>query len=213
MLMKKVLIVEDQTILRDLLMRLIESIPGYEVLQTVGDGSKGVEACEKLHPDMLILDMMLPGLHGIEVLRRLKKLCPRTRILVFTSNYSTQTVKHAMELGVDGFLEKDAGIDQLEIAIRHVGEGQTFYGPQVVSAMSDLLTNAGRAYALDTLSGREREILKLIAESKTSKEIAALLGISQKTVDTHRVNIMGKVNVHDIAGLTRFAISNGLVEA
>lgn len=210
--MQKVVVIEDQTILRDLICRLLENYPMFELVAATGDGQAGLDICLKNRPDFVILDIMLPGLHGLDILDRLKKENPRLKVLLFSSHHSSAMVKRVVELGVDGYIEKNAGVEELEKAIVKVSEGQRYFGPMIVEKMRELMLNSGEDDSLETLSTREREILKLIAESFTSKEIADRLYISPRTVDTHRVNIMKKLNLNDIAGMTRYAISHGLIE-
>ena len=210
--MQKVAVIEDQTILRDLICRLLEDNPMFELVAATGDGQAGLDICLKHNPDFVILDIMLPGLHGLDILDRLKKRNPRLKVLLFSSHHSSAMVKRVVELGVDGYIEKDASVEELEKAIVKVAGGQRYFGPMIVEKMRELMLSSGEDDSLETLSSREREILKLIAESYTSKEIADRLFISPRTVDTHRVNIMKKLKLNDIAGMTRYAISHGLIE-
>ena len=211
--MKTVYVVEDQTILRDLICRLIDGIPDIEIAGSTGDGQEAAKYCENNKPDVVILDIMLPALNGVEILRRLKNRKPETRFLIFSAHPSRSLVRQVLEAGVDGFIEKNAGLEELEEAIKKVTEGQTYFGPHIVEIMREIMVNPDMEDSLEELTARERELLQLIAESYTSKEIAAKLDISVKTADTHRANLMRKLNVHDVAGLTRNAIAFGLVEA
>ncbi|MFW5883095.1 MAG: LuxR C-terminal-related transcriptional regulator, partial [Verrucomicrobiota bacterium] len=167
--------------------------------------------CVKHEPDFVILDVMLPELNGVEVLSRLKRDIPNAHILVFSGVTSKAVIKRVLRAGVSGYIEKDAGIDELENAIRRVAEGQSYFGPRIVEAMQEIMMNGGEDGGIECLTSREREILQLIAESCSNKEIAAKLCISARTADTHRTNIMRKLNIHDVAGLTRYALSNGLI--
>lgn len=211
--MKRVYIVEDQTLLRDLIIRLLESYPDIEIIGSTGDGHEALEAIEKEKPDILILDVMLPNLNGVEVVRRLNNTNYKPKILVFSAFSSKHMVKKLLEADIDGFVEKNANLSELETGIEKVLAGQTYFGLRVVDLMREIMVNPGHGDALEELTPRERQILQLIAESYTSKEIAAKLDISVKTADTHRANLMRKLDVHDVAGLTRQAISFGLVDA
>ena len=155
---------------------------------------------------------MLPNLNGLEILQRLKNENPRTQVLVFSAINNTGMVKKLIESKVDGFLEKDAGLGEMEKAINAVASGQSYFGPKIVEVMRALMMNPDQGDSLEVLTTREREIIQLIAESNSTKEIADKLSISARTADTHRSNIMRKLAIHDIAGLTRFAITHGLVE-
>lgn len=210
--MKTVYVVEDQTILRDLICRLLESKSTIRIIGSTGDGQEAVTFCEQNKPDVVVLDIMLPGLNGVDILRRLKSRKPETRFLIFSAHPSRNLVRQTLEAGVDGFIEKNAGLEELEEAINKVTQGETYFGPRVVEIMREIMVHPEYNDSLDQLTNRERELLQLIAESYTSKEIAAKLDISVKTADSHRANLMKKLDVHDVAGLTRKAIAFGLVE-
>lgn len=210
--MKRVFVVEDQTILRDLICRLLSSYPDIEIAGAIGDGQQAVDQIMETRPDIVILDMMLPHLHGVEVLRRLRTSENRPRILVFSAFPSKSMVRKVLEAGIDGFVEKDASLDELEKAVEKIVAGQTYFGLKIVDIMRELMVNPQQSDALEELTARERQVLQLIAESNTSKEIAVKLDISVKTADTHRANLMKKLDVHDVAGLTRAAVSFGLID-
>lgn len=211
--MKKVLVIEDQTILCEMICNLLKtSYPAIELVGSTGDGQEAYNLCLKHKPDFLMLDMMLPNLHGIEILERLKKDKQSVRVLIFSALPAPDIIKKALELGVDGFIEKNVPLDVLKTAIENVISGQSYFSPKVVEIMRDLMINQDRNGALDSLTSREREIVKLVAESFSNKEIAEKLHISPKTAETHRANIMKKLSLHDAAGITRFAISHGLTE-
>lgn len=210
--MKKVLVIEDQTVLRDLICRLLKSYPHFELVGATGDGQNGYQICVEQKPDFIILDLLLDNLNGIELLEKLRKEKPNARILVFSALSSTGMVKRAVELGVDGYVEKNAGLDELEIAIDQVANGQTYFSPHIVNIMRDVMLSGGTGDSIDILTPREREIVKLIAESYSNKEIADKLSISPKTAEVHRSNIMRKLDVHDVAGLTRYAIAQNIID-
>lgn len=210
--MKKVIVIEDQTILRDLICQLVESYTTMEVAAQSGDGAEGYELCLKHTPDLVILDIMLPNLNGSEVLRRLKSKNPKINILIFSAASSNTMVNRLLKSGVTGYIEKDAGLAELEKAINLVADGRSYFSPRVVDAMRELMVSGGQDDSLDSLTTREREIVQLIAESFSNKEIAAKLGMSVRTADTHRTNIMKKLDLHDVAALTRWAIANKLVD-
>jgi len=209
---KRVFIAEDQTILRDLIRRVLENYPQVTVVGTSGDGQEAYQECLELQPDVIILDIMLPYLNGVEVLRRLKTKSPQTRILVFSEACSRNVIKQAVEAGVDAFVEKDVELSELERAVDRVLVGETYFGPRVSDIMRRIMSNPDEDNSLHALTSRERQVLQLIAEGHTSKEIAQILNISYKTADTHRANIMEKLDMHNVAELTRFAISTGLTE-
>ena len=210
--MKKVIVIEDQTIMRDLICQLVEGYENMEIIAQSGDGAEGYELCLEHMPDLVILDIMLPNLNGSEVLRRLKAKNPKINILVFSAASSNSMVNRLLKSGVTGYIEKDAGLAELEKAIDLVSDGRSYFSPRVVDAMRELMLSGGQDDSLESLTTREREIVQLIAESYSNKEIAAKLGMSVRTADTHRTNIMKKLDLHDVAALTRWAIANKLVD-
>lgn len=210
--MKKVIVIEDQTIMRDLICQLLEGYPSMRVVASSGDGAEGYDLCLEHIPDLVILDIMLPNLNGSEVLRRLKAKNPHINILIFSAASSNAMVNRLLKSGVTGYIEKDAGLTELEKAISLVADGRSYFSPRVVDAMRELMVSGGQEDSLESLTTREREIVQLIAESYSNKEIASKLGMSVRTADTHRTNIMKKLDLHDVAALTRWAIANKLVD-
>jgi DNA-binding NarL/FixJ family response regulator len=210
--MSSVYIIEDQTILRELVCRLVSDMDGFDLAGQSGDGLEGMEACKEVKPDLAIVDIMVPSLNGLEIVRMLKKAIPKTKLIVFSGNSTRERVQAALKAGVDGVVQKDASIDDLETAIRRVMQGSSYMSSDILDVMRDLMLNPGASSDLDKLTTREREILQLVAEGHTTKEVAARLGVSAKTADSHRTNVMAKLDLHDVASLTRFAIANGLVE-
>jgi len=209
--MKNVIVIEDQTILRDLICQLVESYANMRVIAKSGDGSEGYQQCLDYEPDLVILDIMLPNLNGSEVLRHLKAKNPKINILIFSAAASNGVVNRLVKSGVTGYIEKNAGLNELEKAISLVSEGSSYFSPRIIDIMRELMITGGKDDSLDSLTTREREITQLIAESYSNKEIVAKLGMSVRTADTHRTNIMKKLDLHDVAALTRWAIANKLV--
>lgn len=210
--MTSVYIIEDQNILRELVCRLIEDLPRYQLIGDSADGLEGLEECKQLRPDLAIVDIMVPSLNGLEIVRLLKKSHPNMKLIIFSAHSTREQVQAALQAGVNGIVHKNASVDELEKAIHSVMAGQSFMSGQILEIMRDLMLNPKVGGTLDKLTTREREILQLIAEGNTTKEIAAKLDVSVKTADTHRTNVMSKLDIHDIAGLTRFAIQSGLIE-
>lgn len=210
--MPSVYIIEDQTILRELVCRLVEDLRGFQLIGDSADGLEGLEACEKLRPDLAIIDIMVPSLNGLEIVRQLRKTQPMMKLIVFSAHSTRDKVQAALKAGVNGIVHKNASVDELEKCIHSVMAGQSYMSGQILEVMRDLMLNPKATDTLDKLTTREREILQLIAEGNTTKEIAAKLDVSVKTADTHRTNVMTKLDIHDIAGLTRFAIQSGLIE-
>lgn len=208
--MKKLLIVEDEKILNDFITDLAKSIPGLKVVGNTGDGEKALALVDELKPDMMIMDIMLENLNGTEIVSRIHKNPSRPALLVLSGSLSTSVVSKLMQMGVEGIVEKGESIKELDKAIRTVAAGQLYFSPAVTVQMRKIMIS-GTDDAPDSLTDRERQIIKLVAESNTSKIIAGKLGISVKTVETHRANIIQKLGVNDAAGLTRYAIANGLI--
>lgn len=211
--MNRIYVIEDQTILRELVCRLVEGTHDCELVGQSGDGLDGLNGCKQLKPDLVIVDIMVPSLNGLEIVRQLRKELPTVKLIIFSAYSSRERVQAAMKAGVNGIVHKNASIDELEKGIQRVINGESFMSSQILEILRDLMLNPQVTDNIEKLTTREREMLQLIAEGHTTKEIAAKLNISVKTADTHRTNVMNKLNIHDIAGLTRFAILNGLVEA
>ena len=210
--MYSIYVIEDQTILRELVCRLIDDMSGFELAGSSGDGLEGLRECMELRPDLVIVDIMVPSLNGLEIVRQLKKAVPDTKLIVFSAYSTRERVQAALQAGVNGIVHKDASVEELESGIKHVMVGASFMSTQILEIMRDLMLNPAAISELDKLTTREREIIQLIAEGHTTKEVAAKLDISVKTADSHRTNIMSKLDIHDVAGLTRFAIQQGLIE-
>ena len=198
-----VVLADDHRILREGVRALIEGSVGrpIRVVGEAADGPSALALCERLRPRVLVLDLGLPGLLGLDVAAELRARESPTRTVVLTMHVSSEHVRRAKEQGIGAYLVKGSGVSELAAAIRTVAEGRAGPFPAV---------DCGK---LDQLTGREREVLSLIAAGEQSKAIAAALGISLHTVNTHRVHIMEKLDVHDVASLTRLAIALGLVEA
>lgn len=213
--MSRIVIIEDQTAVREMLSEIIKGFGGYDIVGSVGDGETGVELALKEKPDLIILDVMLPGINGIEVLRRFSKQLRDTRVLVFSGHQSPALVKNLLQAGAHGFIEKNSPLSELRKGIGIVMSGGTYFGPEVAELLREAFLNpasSGERKGLDMLTSREREILRMIAESNSTKEIAAKLGISVKTAENHRTNLMKKLGLHDVASLVRFSVKNGLID-
>ncbi len=213
--MKSVVIIEDQTAVREMVAQIVQSEPGFEVVAETGDGQVAYNLCMDLKPDFVILDIMLPGLNGAEVLRRLTKHLKNTRVLVFSGYQNHSLVRDLLQAGAHGFVEKSAPLSELKKGIQVVASGGSYFGPEVAQFLREAVANpsTSKAPSIDVLTAREREILQLIAESNSTKEVAAKLSISVKTAENHRTNLMKKLDRHDVASLTRYAIEQGLIES
>ena len=210
--MKRLIIVEDQTAVREMLAEILRLDPNYQLIGESGDGQSAVNLCLEAKPDLLILDAKLPGLNGVDILRRVAKKLPNMRVLVFSGYENPVLVREMLEAGAHGFVEKTASLVEFKKGLETVANGGTYFGPAVAALLRDVVANPDASSASDFLTDREREILQLVAESHSTREIAAKLGISVKTVDNHRTNLIRKLNLHDVASLTRYALEVGLIE-
>ena len=210
--MKRLIIVEDQTAVREMLVEILRLDSNYELVGECGDGQTAVTLCLEAKPELLILDAKLPGLNGVDILRRIAKKLPNMRVLIFSGYENPVLVREMLEAGAHGFVEKTAGLVEFKKGLGTVANGGTYFGPAVAALLRDVVANPDASSASDFLTDREREILQLVAESHSTREIAAKLGISIKTVDNHRTNLMRKLNLHDVASLTRYALEVGLIE-
>jgi DNA-binding NarL/FixJ family response regulator len=210
----RALLVEDHTLVRSGVRALLDAAQDVDVVGEAADGREAVELCRTLKPDLVLMDVAMPGLNGIEAARQVLAGNAPPRIIMLSMHATRQYVYESLKAGVQGYVLKDAAFSELLIAIKTVMAGRTHLSPQLSDVvMQDYIRRAqgsDQADELNKLSGREREILQLIAEGKSGAEIAKSLHISVRTVDTHRHNLMEKLQIHSIAGLTRFAIRTGL---
>jgi DNA-binding NarL/FixJ family response regulator len=209
---KRIVIVEDQTAIREMLAEILRFDPAYKIVGECGDGQKACELLVEIKPDVVVLDARLPGLSGVDILRRVSKQLKSSRILVFSGYESPALVREMLEAGAHGFVEKTAGLVEFKKGLESVANGGTYFGPGVAALLRNVVANNNPTAGADLLTDREREILKLVAESHSTREIASKLGISVKTVDNHRTNLMRKLNLHDVASLTRYALEIGLID-
>jgi DNA-binding NarL/FixJ family response regulator len=217
--MKKItiLLAEDHAIVREGFRKMLELEDDLQVVGEAQDGRQAVALVKKLRPAVVVMDIAMPLLNGLEATRQILKAVPGTRILILSAHSDDAYVKNATESGAMGFLLKQASAHVLSKGIREVNQGNVFFGPAITKRLHQLdgksRDRAGRPQPGDIrLTSREMEVLQLIAEGKANKETAAELGISIKTVEKHREKVMSKLDVHDIAGLTRYAISAGIIE-
>jgi DNA-binding NarL/FixJ family response regulator len=210
--MKRLVIVEDQTAIREMLVEILHLDPNYKLVGESGDGQSAYTLCMDVKPDLLVLDAKLPGLNGVDLLRRISKQLKNVRVLVFSGHENPVLVREMLEAGAHGFVEKTAGLVEFKKGLETVANGGTYFGPAVAALLRNVVANPSASATADFLTDREREILQLVAESHSTKEIASKLGISVKTVDNHRTNLMRKLNLHDVASLTRYALEVGIIE-
>jgi DNA-binding NarL/FixJ family response regulator len=211
--MHRLVIIEDQTAVREMMVEILARDKDYRLVGQCGEGHAGLRMCLELKPDLVVLDAKLPGLNGVELLRRLTRKLPALRVLVFSAHENPVVVRQMLEAGARGFVEKTAGFAQFKRGLATIASGGTYFGPAIASVLRNVVAHPESGGSPDFLTEREREILQLVAEGHSTKEIAAKLGISAKTVDNHRTNLMRKLNIHDVASLTRHALGQGLLAA
>lgn len=208
----RVLVADDHSLVRAGIRSLIENVEGAEVVAETGDGHEALRLIEQQRPNVALLDVAMPGLNGIEVAARAAKIAPACRVIILSMYATQEYVRRALQVGAAGYLLKDAGVAELEGAIKAVARGEMFLSPAVSkSVIEGYVRPVAAVSELDRLASRHREILQLIAEGQTTKEIAEKLKIGVRTVETHRAELMARLDIHDVAGLVRFAIRNGLI--
>ena len=211
----RIVIAEDHTILREGLRSLLASNTDFEVVGEAEDGREAIRCVEKFKPNLILMDLSMPRMHGMEAIREIKKGSPETKILVLTIHNAEEYILTTLRAGADGYILKDCTHAELMIAIKTILGGKPFLSPGISDKVIEGYLEGRKAIkqvsSWDTLTRREREILKLIAEGYKNKEIAGYLCISPKTVEKHRSNLMEKLNLHNIQALTAFAIEKGLV--
>jgi DNA-binding NarL/FixJ family response regulator len=209
----RVALVDDHALVRAGLRALLAGIPGVEVVGEAGDGHAALELVARLGPRIVLLDLALPGLSGLELAARIAKSQPETRIVVLSMHTSEEYVLQALRAGAAGYVVKDASADELALAVRAVLGGKTYLSPAISQRVVDayLHRSAGAAAEPAELTPRQREILQLVAEGESTKAIAGKLGVSVKTVETHRAQLMERFGIRDLAGLVRYAVRTGLV--
>jgi DNA-binding NarL/FixJ family response regulator len=211
----KVLLADDHTLVRKGIRALLEAQPGVQVVAEAADGREALALIETHRPDVALLDITMPGLNGLEVAVRSAKASPKTKILILSMHAGEAYVAQALAAGVKGYLLKDAADDELAMALKAVARGDVYLSPRISKQVVERYARAAAAEP-DPLAGlteRQREILQLVAEGKSSKEVAVMLDLSIKTVESHRSQIMERLGIHDITGLVRFAIRVGLVSS
>jgi DNA-binding NarL/FixJ family response regulator len=211
----RVLLAEDHTLVRLGFRALLEKLEGVQVIGEVSNGRDALRMSKEAEPDVVLMDIAMPGLNGLEATRRIRDECPRTRVLILSMYTNEEYLQEALRAGAAGYLLKEADRAELELAIKTIYRGERYLTPDVAKFTLDAYTRQGETNTspLRRLTGRQREILQLIAEGCSTKQIAQRLDLSVKTVETHRIQLMDRLEIHDIPGLVRLAIRTGLVQA
>jgi DNA-binding NarL/FixJ family response regulator len=210
---KKILIADDHKIMREGLRTLLEKQVDFQVVAEAGDGRTAVKMALKFSPDLIVMDASMPDMNGIEATRQIVSNIPGTKIIALSMHSDRQYIVEMLKAGASGYVLKDCAFDELIYAIRLVLDDVMYLSPKITDAILTEYINDvpfKNITAFSSLTNREREVLQLIAEGNTTKEIAALLGVSIKTVETHRQQLMNKLKIHSIAGLTKYAVREGL---
>jgi len=212
---KRIFIVEDHTLLRAGLRALLSQDPDLEIVGEADNGRDAIRAIGSLAPHLVLMDLSMPGMNGIEAMMDIKRRNPETRVLVLTIHKTDEYIHESLRAGADGYILKDATHDELRVAIRSVLNGKTYLSPDISGKVIYGYLGVGKAANVgsswDTLTHREREVLKLVAEGHPNKYIADYLCLSIKTVEKHRSNLMKKLDLHNASTLTSYAIEKGLV--
>ncbi len=211
----RIVIAEDYPIIREALRALLSSNPHIEVVGEARDGQEAIRCVQKGKPDLILMDLSMPRMNGMDAIREIKKRCPETKILVLTAHEEDEYIEEALKCGANGYVLKDSTHTELTLAIQKVLEGKYFVSPAISGKFVDVYLQSKKPVKpttpWDTLTRRERGIMKLVAEGYKNKEAAAFLCISPKTVEKHRANLMQKLGVHNVSDLTALAIEKGLV--
>jgi len=214
----RVLLAEDHTIVRKGLRSLLDKETGIKVVEEAEDGREAILKAEELHPDVVVMDIAMPGLNGLEATRQIKKRFPDIKIIILTMHANEEYILQSLKAGASGYLVKKAVPVELISAINAVHKGNSFLSPSISRTVIDEYVRRSKEISegeegFEQLTVREREVLQLIAEGRKTREIAELLYISIKTVETHRAHIMNKLDIHSTAELTRYAIRKGIISS
>jgi DNA-binding NarL/FixJ family response regulator len=214
----RILIADDHNLVRRGLKALIESRPGWQVCGEAHTGREAAAKAEQMKPDVVILDISMPGLNGVEAARRIRKSSPNTEILILSVHYSDQLIRDILEAGARGYVMKSDSDRDLIVAVQAMADHKPFFTSKATELMLTNFCQSGpqpqmKDLAADRLTSREREIVQLLSEGRSSKEVAGVLGISVKTADTHRANIMRKLNLHSVSELVLYAVRNQIIQA
>lgn len=206
----RIILADDQLLIRAGIHALLDSLPECELVAECSDGHQAIAAVLQHKPDVILLDIAMPGPTGIEVARAIRLVNQETRILMLSSIDRRETIEEAMQAGADGYLLKDFVLAELLAALAAVRNGQRYLSPRIEQLRLEP-TASGNAASKTLLTARQLEVLRMVASGKTTKEIARLLCISPKTVEFHRGRLMERIGAHDVTGLTRFALQNGVL--
>lgn len=207
----RIVLADDHTLVRAGVCKLIESMPAFQVVGQADNGRQVLELAEQLQPDLVLMDLSMPGLTGLEATTRLRKAWPRIRVLILSMHQSGEYVRQALRNGAVGYLLKDAAPQELEQALHTVLRGATYLSPAIANFSPATAAPLQASPPTGQLTPRQTEVLRLVAQGLSSKDIARALDVSTKTVDTHRTSLMNQLDIHEVTGLVRYAIRTGLI--
>lgn len=206
----RVVLADDHVLVRQSLKSLLER-EGFHVVGEASDGQEAIRRVESLHPNIAVMDISMPTLNGVDAARELSRSSPKTNSILLTQHNEDQYVSEALEAGVKGYVLKSQAACDLVQAINQISRGEAYLSPRVFGAVMEAFRSKSER-PRDPLTARERQVLQLIAEGKSTKEIASLLGISTKTAESHRTRLMQKLDIHETASLVRYAVRRGIVQ-
>jgi DNA-binding NarL/FixJ family response regulator len=206
----RIVLADDHVLVRQGLRALLER-EGHQVVAEASDGQEALRHVESLHPDIVIMDISMPSFNGLNAAQEMKRHSEKTKTILLTQHDEAQYVRAALEAGVSGYVLKNQVTSELLLAIRQVSRGQVYLSPGVSSAVVDAY-RSGPEKSRNPLTMRETRVLQLIAEGKSTKDVASLLGISVKTAESHRTRLMHKLDIHETASLVRYAVRNGIIQ-
>jgi two-component system nitrate/nitrite response regulator NarL len=208
----KVLVVDDHPVVRKGLQSCLERQPRLKVVGEASDGEEALSKTRELGPDVVLMDISMPKMSGLAVTELMRKQSPKVKVLILSMHSNREYIFRIIQAGAHGYVSKVAKPEELFRAIEMVYEGEPFFSPDIArAALNQLVSSGGKGPPFDQLTSREREVLVLIAEGKSNKEIASKLGIGVRTIETHRERIMRRLDIHSVAGLTKFAVANGMI--
>lgn len=208
----RVLVVDDHPVVRRGLVSCLAGCPSLQIVGEAADGEEALQQTRALNPDLLLMDINMPRMDGVQVTEELRRTTPKVRVIILSMHNRPDLVARVIKAGARGYVLKDTPPDDLARILEQVHRGDVFFSPQVAqSALNDLVASGGNPQSLAAISRREREVLTAVAKGQSNKEIAAALGVSVRTIETHRERVMRKLNLHSVAALTKFAVAQGLV--
>jgi DNA-binding NarL/FixJ family response regulator len=208
----RVLLADDHALVRAAIRALLRTMPEVTEVVEAADGREALDMAAKHRPDLILMDVTMPGLNGLEAMSRIAKDAPATRIVVLSMHHNEEYVRRALRYGASGYVVKDAAPAELEFAIRAAIRGDVYLSPAVTRSLIAEPVPSGQS-SLEQLSSRQRQVLQLIAEGHDRQAMARILGVAVKTIETHRTELMKQLGIHEVAGLVRYAIRTGVVAA